>query len=74
MRADSPQTITADNAATVVGRLQSEIESQSDPRQAYRKVREAIADFNRRGKTPPSELIALERNLALDCIQASQGR
>lgn len=74
MRANSPQTTTTDPVTGVVGQLQSEIDAQSDPRQAYRKVREAIADFNRRGKVPPRELITLERNLALDCIQASQGR
>lgn len=74
MRAHQHQNRSADGPTSVVGLLQTEIDSATDPRQAYRKVKDVIADFRKRGKAPPEELLVLERNLALDCIEASQGR
>lgn len=74
MRAMNHLNRTYDRQDGIIGNLQTEIDAATDPRQAYRKVRDTIAEYRRRGKNPPDELLVLERNLALDCIEESQGR
>lgn len=74
MRAQKQQMSGTDGRHSIVGILQSEIDATEDPRQALGKVKEAIAGFRRQGRTPPEELLTLERSLALECIEASQGR
>ncbi len=52
----------------------AQIEQERDTRQAYIKIQQQLEAYRQRGDAVPSELLHMEKDLALACCSESQGR
>lgn len=57
-----------------IAELSRQIDEIDDPRQCYRLVKEQIARYQRSGRTIPTDLAYLERQIMAECMAESQGR
>lgn len=57
-----------------VAALNQQCDALDDPRECYRLVQDRIQKHKDDGTTVPKDLTLLERQLARDCMDESQGR
>lgn len=57
-----------------IAEISVRLDEIEDPRQSYALVRERIRQRQAAGEIVPDELTRMERILAVECQQASQGR
>jgi hypothetical protein len=57
-----------------IAQLSLRMEEIDDPRRCYALVQERIRQFRQSGYDIPEELVRMERRLAVECLNESQGR